>query len=603
MDKLKDSQIYRVCCCYIFPIILLLYPMRHINMGLDLADTGYNYANFRYGPEHMDSMWFFSTYLSNSAGHFLVCLPGGHTLLFMNLYTGIFVSLLAFISYRFLAKRMGIPEPLVFIGEFAAISLCWCPTALLYNYMTYLLLLVGVLLIYKGLTQDKEACLIMAGAAIGTNIFVRFSNLPEAGLIVAVWAYGIICRKNIKKVVRETGFCMLGYIGAVIVWLGYISLRYGFTNYVEGIKRLFAMTETATDYKASSMLYGIFREYIQNLYWLNRILVFLIPGAAVCIVLPKGWKWIKRFVCIALPKGWKWIKRFICIFFSAAAAVWLYSREFCTFCFYDDDAVYRPGVLFLILTMFVCMLRILTPKAEKNEKLLAGMIILVSFISSIGSNNGLLTSINNLFLAVPYVLWNIYRLCRRDDAGLFAVKAMAVMFVVLFLVQSVGFGVRFVFAESGKDISMDAKVENCGVIKGISMSREKADSMEEIAQYVSDRQLIGREVILYGDIPALSFYLEMPSAFMAWIYLESYNIDSLETAIDKIRAEISEGEELPIVILDHYLIEDVEAGAAEDMKLALILDYMEEYRYKETFSNEMFILYEAGDVSMPVSED
>lgn len=588
MDKLKDSQIYRVCCCYIFPIFLLLYPMRHINMGLDLADTGYNYANFRYGLEHMDSMWFFSTYLSNAVGYFLTCLPGGHTLLFMNLYTGIFVSLLAFISYRFLTKRMEIPAILLFIGELAAISLCWCPTALLYNYITYVLLLVGVLLIYEGLTQDKEVFLIMAGAALGTNIFVRFSNLPEAGLIVAVWAYGIICRKNIKKVVRETGFCMLGYIGAVIVWLGYISLRYGFTNYVEGIKSLFAMTETATDYKASSMLDVIFHEYIQNLYWLNRILVFLIPGAVVCIVLSKGWKWIKRFVCI---------------FFSAAAAVWLYSREFCTFCFYDDDAVYRPGVLFLILTVFVCMLRILTPKVEKNEKLLAGMIILVSFISSIGSNNGLLTSINNLFLAVPYVLWNICRLCRRDDARLFAVKAMAVMFLTLFFVQSAGFGAGFVFAESGRDIAMDAKVENCGVIKGISMSREKADRVKEIVKYVSDRQLIGREVILYGDIPALSFYLEMPPAFMAWIYLESYNMDSLETAMNMLKLEISEGEELPIVILDHNLIEDVGASSAEDMKLALILDYMEEYRYKETFSNEMFILYEAGDVSMSVSED
>lgn len=588
MDRLKDSKIYNACCCYIFPIILSLYPMRHINMGLDLADTGYNYANFRYGLEHMDSMWFFSTYLSNAVGHFLTCLPGGHTLLFMNLYTGICVSLLAFISYRFLTKRMEIPAVLVFIGELAAISLCWCPTALLYNYITYMLLLVGVMLIYEGLTQEKEAYLIMAGAVLGTNIFVRFSNLPEAGLIVAVWAYGIICRKNIKRVVRETGFCMLGYIGTVIVWLGYISLRYGFSNYVEGIKRLFAMTETATDYKASSMLYVIFHEYIQNLYWLNRILVFLIPGAVVCIVLPKVWKWIKKFICI---------------FLSAAAAVWLYSREFCTFCFYDDDAMYLPGVLFLILTMFVCMFRILTPKAEKKEKLLAGMIILVSFISSIGSNNGLLTSINNLFLSVPYVLWNIYKFCRRDDARLFAVKTMAVMFLTIFFVQSAGFGVRFVFAESGIDISMDAKVENCGVIKGISMSREKADRMEEIAQYVSDRQLIGREVILYGDIPALSFYLEMPPAFMAWIDLESFSMDSLETSMDELKLEISEGEKLPIVILDHSLIKDMRASYAEDMKLALILNYLEEYGYKETFSNEMFILYEAYDVSMSVSED
>ena len=81
MNKLKDSKIYRICCIYIFPIILILYPLRHINIGLDFADTGYNYANFRYvGLEHTDALYFFSTYLANVAGHFLTLLPGGNTL-------------------------------------------------------------------------------------------------------------------------------------------------------------------------------------------------------------------------------------------------------------------------------------------------------------------------------------------------------------------------------------------------------------------------------------------------------------------------------------------------------------------------------------------
>lgn len=381
---------------------------------------------------------------------------------------------------------------------------------------------------------------------------------------------------------------MLGYIGAVIVWLGYISLRYGFLNYVEGIKGLFAMTETATDYKASSMLYGMFSDYRESLYWLSRILVFLIPGMVVCIVLPKCRKWIKRFICV---------------FFSVAAMVWLYRKGFCKFEFYSNGDIYRSGVLFLILTMFVCLLRILTPKAEKNEKLFAGMIILVSLISAIGSNNRLLTSINNLFLAVPYVLWMMYRFLKKPDIRLFAAKAMSVMFLALFLVQSVGFGMKFVFGESGRDIILDANVENSGVLKGIYTSRDKADWMEEIVQYVSERQLTGRDVILYGDIPALSFYLEMPPAFMAWIDLDSYSVDSLETEIDKLRAEISEGEELPIVILNHSLIEDIDANSAKHTKLALILDYMEEYEYNETFSNEKFILYEAENVNMLDSVD
>jgi hypothetical protein len=54
-------------------LILLIYPLRHVNWGLDLWDTGYNYANFQYmGTEHMDSMWLFSTYLANVTGNFLM---------------------------------------------------------------------------------------------------------------------------------------------------------------------------------------------------------------------------------------------------------------------------------------------------------------------------------------------------------------------------------------------------------------------------------------------------------------------------------------------------------------------------------------------------
>ncbi|MBR1771029.1 MAG: hypothetical protein IJ747_03265, partial [Lachnospiraceae bacterium] len=50
-------------------LFLLLYPLRHVHWGLDFWDTGYNYANFQYmGLEHMDSMWFFATFLSNVVG-------------------------------------------------------------------------------------------------------------------------------------------------------------------------------------------------------------------------------------------------------------------------------------------------------------------------------------------------------------------------------------------------------------------------------------------------------------------------------------------------------------------------------------------------------
>ncbi|MBD5537222.1 MAG: hypothetical protein HDQ99_16520 [Lachnospiraceae bacterium] len=594
MDKWKEFRFHRICCNYIFPLILLLYPLRHIHWGLDLWDTGYNYANFRYmGLEHMDSMWLFSTYLANVVGHFFTLLPGGHTLLFMNLYTGLFTSLLAVISYLFLTRRVKLPAGVAFVGEFAAVSLCFCPTALLYNYLTYVLFLAGVLFLYEGLSQEKNRYLVLAGVMLGTNVFVRFSNLPEAAMIVGVWAYAVICRKKWKKVLQETGFCMLGYVGAVLFWLGFLSLRYGLPNYVEGIKRLFAMTETATDYKASSMLYRMFSEYIENLYWVNRILFFAVPGVVVCMVLPKSFQWVKRIACAV---------------FAAVAAVWLYTRKdaqgnniFCDLRFDEYSSMQKPAILFLILTLIVCLVRVFGRKTEKKEKLLAGLIFLSVLLTSIGSNNGLFTSFNNLFLAAPYVLWNVYRLCRSRKEWkiplVLPIKALAIMFTAIFLFQSIGFGTRFVFAEATGVKSTAAKVENNAVLKGIRMSEERARWLSEISAYISENELTGREVILYGYIPSLSFYLELPSAFNPWSDLTSYSAASMAAAMERMETELAEDKELPIVILNKDCAADTdtlsEFPVTSDPKLAMIVQFIKDYNYKITFFNEKFVLYEA----------
>ncbi|MBQ9135794.1 MAG: hypothetical protein IJX66_06855, partial [Lachnospiraceae bacterium] len=165
---------YAVLQNYIFPLILLLYPLRHVWIGLDLRDTGYNYANLRYmGLDNMDPMWLFSTYLTNVVGHFLTLLPGGHTLLGLNIYTAFVVSGMALLGYYFCVRKLGMPFSLAFLGEFAAISLCWAPTAVMYHYLTYGLFLVGAVLMYQGLVKEKPKLLVLAGVALGSNIFVR----------------------------------------------------------------------------------------------------------------------------------------------------------------------------------------------------------------------------------------------------------------------------------------------------------------------------------------------------------------------------------------------------------------------------------------------
>lgn len=172
---------------------------------------------------------------------------------------------------------------------------------------------------------------------------------------------------------------------------------------------------------------------------------------------------------------------------------------------------------------------------------------------------------------------------------MFPVKAVSVAFLCVFLVQSTGFGVKFVFEESKGAKNTDTKIGNSDILKDIYMNAERAEWLQSITAYVKENNLMGSEVILYGDIPGLSFYLDMPSAFNPWSDLRSYSLNSMETDMAELEGEIAEGKACPVVILEKEAAKE----KAEEEKMLLIVSYMEKYQYMLTFENDKFALYEA----------
>lgn len=632
----------------IFVIVLAFYPLRHINWGLDLWDTGYNYANFQYmGTDHMDSMWLFSTYLSNVVGNFLSRLGGGGTLSGMNVYTGLFVSLLALTGFFFCTRVLKMPAWVAFLGEFLALSLCWCPTALLYNYLTYVLVLSCMILMYHGLTKEKKWCLFGAGVCLGANVLVRFSNLPEAALILAVWAYDVMLWREVKKagiqdkvegfwarIGRHTLWCLLGYLTALAVLFLSIHMRYGLGSYVEGIQRLFSMTDTATDYKPAAMLLGMVRIYMNHLYWVIRIAVFAVAGLILFAV--TGWIEERLSGVRGMQTGSKIIRigsRVLGVLLGVGMLGWLYRSNlaqlfsrgevvgkipsFASFMFYSYDSMLRPGILFLMLTVFVALVRFFHPDCSRAEKLISSMVLLVVLLTSVGSNNGIYPSLNNLFLVAPYTLWQCWNFIRnvgekriwKVRLSAFPVKCVLTAFLAMCFLQFSLFGAVFVFAESTGVRNAYSYVENIPVLQGIRMNEDKSRWMTELGQYVEDEELEGREVILYGQIPSLSFYLQMPSAFNPWSDLDSYSVEQMELDLSA-TAEAMElnPEYRPVIIIEREYITYLSGGDSAlrdllglgeariseiigDKKWPLLLEFMEEQDYRPDFSNGKFTVY------------
>ena len=122
---------------WIFLAVIIMYPFLHVNVGIDVTDTGYSLGSFLFEPQMGEEWVLFATYLANLTGSLFAMLPFGNTMLGMNIYTSAIVSLSGAMAYIFLKKK--IPTWIIFLGIFMAESLCWCPTIILYNYLTYFL--------------------------------------------------------------------------------------------------------------------------------------------------------------------------------------------------------------------------------------------------------------------------------------------------------------------------------------------------------------------------------------------------------------------------------------------------------------------------------
>lgn len=599
---------------FVFPLILLVYPLIQINQGVDVTDTGYSLGGFFYNGQTGEQWLYLSMYLANTIGGLLCRLPMGDTMLGMNFYTGLLVSIAALLVYFVFAKK--IPAWIVFLGEILAIGLTWCPTVILYNYLTYLFFLIVTLCLYRALTTRKQLWFMIAGVVLGLNVFVRFPNIAEAALILAVWYYGVLTKKKFAEVAKETGLCILGFVFGFGAMFAMMSMQFGAEAYVDMLSSLFALgSESGGGHSIGSMLFMILRSYGKALGWAVYLIVFALVGIVGFVVLEKviaKQKWYRKeftMICrIIYIVG-------ICVLFRL-----LYARGMFGVDYYVDGAIFQWTAVFL-LTAIVFGVMALCRKGERQEtKLYAVLVLIVIAITPLGSDNHIYTNINNMFVVAPFTLYEVFRFVRGtgnktepirtlQNAIAYPVKAVLAMSVLMLLVQSVGFGVCYVFRDGSAAVPRDTMITGNETLRGMYTGRENAKTLEELTQFCENNGLVGKEVILYGGsamaegIPGLSYYMKMPVAISnSWPELESYPYEAMKREIEEILAN---AEQKPVLLVSTkvsaWLSEDLQAMSGlgvdterynSDEKLQLIRRLVEEKGYQETFVNAKYVVYQ-----------
>lgn len=582
----------------VFPVILLLLPLLKINQGVDLTDTPYSLGNYRFFTQS-EGVWVLSTFLSNVTGFLLTKLPMGGTMLGMKLYTSLFISAMALLGYRFFKTKM--PTWMAFLGEVAAIGFCWCPTGILYNYMTYFFFLLGAILLFRGLAGSRPVCLLLAGICLGLNVAVRVPNVLEVSLIVALWYYGALKKKSFEEIAKETGLCVAGFLGAQAVMFGVMSALYGIGAYGEMIGGLFGMAGSASDYTLGEMLLSIWSAYFKGFKWMLYMILCILPGIPFFMIQKEKFPLLRRIIyCVCIA------------FLFYVLSRW----GMFNFRYYQKESGLQWGVIFLILSLAVGVWMLFTGMIDDEWKLIGCILLVIVLITPLGSNNYVWPALNNLFFAAPVTFWMIYRfvcfgreyLDRTEKVTLFPVKAMASGVLIAFLIQSIGLSAGYVFKDGEDGQPRDFKVLNNEVLSGMYTTALNAETLDELSVFMTEHETeyVGKELVLYGDICGLSYYLDRaPAIFTSWPDLDTNSLQRLQADLEELSGFISEKGQKPLVIitprLDAFYRQDTEAmqwwgtdtdTCTADEKLSAIMAYMDNNDYRQVFANEAFVVYE-----------
>lgn len=599
-ESKEFHRVWKLVENIVFPLVLLLFPLLKVQEGIDLTDTGYSLGNYRFFGES-GGIWEVLTFLSNVTGVLFTKLPMGKTMLGMKIYSSLIISLMGLLGYRFFKTKM--PAALAFAGEIAAIGLCWCPPVILYNYVTYFLFLLGSILLFRGLAGGRRICLFLAGAALGANVMARFpGNVLEAGLILAAWYYGLLKRKTVKALAKETGICLLGYLSFFLALLLAATLLYGSGTLGNMITGVLGMAGSASDYTLGEMLLAIVDAYFHGFQWMLYMLLCILPGIPFLIIGEGRFLRLRKIVyCLCIP-----------VLFLV-----LYKWGMFNFKYFQKEAALQWGAVFLLVCLGVTVWMLFTRMLDDEWRLIGCIALLIILITPLGSNNHIWPVLNNLFFIAPVAFWMIYRFARwgrtwldtTRKVPLFPAKAMFSGMMIAFFVQALGVGCQYVFLDGETGEPRVYKVAANPVLHGMHTSEMNGETLEEISRFMTEHraEYESKKLILYGNIPGLSYYLDKgPAIYTAWADLNTNSLERLEEELQELAGLYKENhKDRPLVILSPPLAAylsgeektiawwgvDLES-CKRDEKLQAIEDYMEAGAYKQVFGNEAFVVYE-----------
>ena len=229
-------------------------------------------------------------------------------------------------------------------------------------------------------------------------------------------------------------------------------------------------------------------------------------------------------------------------------------------------------------------------------------MLITVLITSLGSNNAVYSSINNLFLVMPWFIgtsWKFFK--EKKSVWYFPFQCLITAVLVLLFIQSVRFGTTFVYEEADGGRKLDTVIEEVPVLAGMKTNARKAAALTGLYGHLQENNLLQHECLLYGRIPGVAYYMDMAPAMNIWADLDSYTYQTMEKDLIQLGEEIQSGGQKPVMILEAGVYTDIQEQLTKEVsflegktddKTRLICEWIKEFGYTNTYINEKFAVFQ-----------
>lgn len=223
-------------------ILLVTWQLLLVFQGLDLADTGFHLSAFRFILEEPYSVQYsMSFWLSDILGHVWMQVWPAGGLLWCRLGAVAIFSTAFYVYFRLLREEVGSLKAISGLFIIALFMLKGGFECLNYDIFSMLGYGIAVTLFVKGLMRENKWFLLLAGVALGVNLFLKLTNMAGLLFFLLIPFYMYIKRKRFGEIIMLTLPALAGFMAgagivlALIGGLGHWGLFFNNLEFLFGI--------------------------------------------------------------------------------------------------------------------------------------------------------------------------------------------------------------------------------------------------------------------------------------------------------------------------------------------------------------------------------